>query len=62
MTAIDGTPGEGAVALPLRVPLRVPLAAAELLRIRFHALHDLRRYTVPRCWAPHTQTQMHGVR
>ena len=25
-------------------------------------LHDLRRYTIPRCWAPHTQTQMHGVR
>ena len=25
--------------------------------IWFHALHDLRRYTVPRCWAPHTQTQ-----
>ena len=22
---------------------------------RFHALHDLRRYTVPRCWTPHTQ-------
>ena len=29
--------------------------------IRYHALHDLRRYTVPRCWAPHAQTQMHGV-
>ena len=33
--------------------------------IRLHALHDWRRYeyihTVPRCWAPHTQTQMHGV-
>ena len=21
----------------------------------FHVLHDLRRYAVPRCWAPHTQ-------
>ena len=29
--------------------------------IRFHALHDLQRYTVPRCWAPHTQTQMYGI-
>ena len=26
--------------------------------IGFHALHDLRRYTVPRCWAPHTQAQV----
>ena len=25
--------------------------------IEFDALHDLRRYTVPRCWASHTQSQ-----
>ena len=29
--------------------------------IWLHALHNLRRYTVPRCWAPHTQTQMYGI-
>ena len=29
--------------------------------IGFHALHDLRRYAVPRCWAPHTQTHVGGV-
>ena len=22
--------------------------------IRFHALHDLRRYAMPQCWTPHT--------
>ena len=26
--------------------------------IRFHALHNLRRYTIPQCWTPHTQTQL----
>jgi hypothetical protein len=30
--------------------------------VRFHALHDSRRYTIPQCWAPHTHhTQVHGV-
>jgi hypothetical protein len=24
--------------------------------------HDTRRYAIPQCWAPHTQTQKHGVR
>jgi hypothetical protein len=26
-----------------------------------HTKHDSRRYTIRQCWAPHTQTQMHGV-
>ena len=26
--------------------------------VRFHALHDSRRYTIPLCWAPHTQTHI----
>ena len=26
--------------------------------IGFHALHDLRRRTGPRCWAPHTQKEI----
>jgi hypothetical protein len=31
--------------------------------IRLHAVHDLRRYTIPQCWTPHTQTQctVYGV-
>ena len=28
----------------------------------FTTLHDTRRYAIPQCWAPHTQTQRHGVR
>jgi hypothetical protein len=27
----------------------------------FTTLHDTRRYAIPQCWAPHTQTQRHGV-
>jgi hypothetical protein len=27
----------------------------------FTTLHDTRRYALPQCWAPHTQTQRHGV-
>jgi hypothetical protein len=30
--------------------------------VGFHALHDSRRYTVPRYLGPYTQTRMHGVR
>ena len=46
---------------------RTPLSHGHVRRkidkmIWFHALHDLRRYTVPRCWPPHTQTQMYGIR
>ena len=29
--------------------------------VGFHALHDLRRHAVPRCWALHKQTQMGGA-
>jgi hypothetical protein len=25
--------------------------------LSINALHDLRRYTIPQCWTPHTQTQ-----
>ena len=38
-----------------------PFAEDKIRLLGFTTLHDTRRYAIPQCWAPHTQTQWHGV-
>ena len=64
-----GRPGQPTFSLasPYKVSPRPTIIARTCTSnvLRFHALHDSRRYTTPECWAgraaPLTQTQMHGV-
>ena len=42
--------------------LSIYLSGSDKIRLLgFTTLHDSRRYAIPRCWIPHTQTQRHGV-
>ena len=41
--------------------LSIYLSIYKIRLLGFTTLHDTRRYAIPQCWAPHTQTQRHGV-